>query len=121
MATSEYPSQLWFFPNPEKSKAKRAGKRVVIPIDLASAPSKMEAILSAIRAARGEPRFIEQYALSLEDDNDFVFMTLNATAAQLQRHQDGYPVNVDDGSVPPALGDFTNDELMGELYRRLGG
>jgi hypothetical protein len=48
-------------------------------------------------------------------------MTLNATAAQLQRHQDGYPINVDDGSVPPALGDFTNDELMGELYRRLGG
>jgi hypothetical protein len=120
MATSEYPSQLWFFPNPEKGKAKRAGKRVVIPIDLASAPSKMEAILSAIRAARGEPRLIEQYALSLEDDNDLVFMTLNATAAQLQRHQDGYPVNVDAGSVPPALGDFTNDELMGELYRRLG-
>jgi hypothetical protein len=69
----------------------------------------------------GEPRLLEQYALSLEDDNYLVFMTLKATVAQLQRPQDAYPVNVDDGSVLPALGDFTSDELMGELYRRLGG
>src|SRR6266404_8309054 len=119
MATGEYACQLWYSAKPETGKWKRAGKRIAIPIDLASTPSKMEALLSAIHAGRGGRELIEQYVLGLEDDNGLVFMTLSATAGQLQWHKAGYPVNVEDGSVPRALGDFTDDELLGELHRRL--
>jgi hypothetical protein len=119
MATREYACQLRFYPDRESPKWKARGKRIAIPIDLTSIPSKMEAILCAIHESRGRPELIEQYELPLEDDNGIVFRTLRATAEQLQWHYAGYPANVEDDTVPHALANFSDDQLLGELRRRL--
>jgi hypothetical protein len=120
MATREYACQLRFNRGSwESPKWKAVGKRIAVPIDLASTPSKMAALLSAIQASGRRLELIEQYELQVEDDNGIVFRALHATAEQLQWHYAGYPANVEDDSVPRALADFTDDQLLGELRRRL--
>jgi hypothetical protein len=109
MAASEYACQLRFYPDRESPKWKARGKRIAIPIDLTSTPSKVEAILCAIHESGGRPELIEQYELSLEDDSGIVFRALSATAEQLQWHRAGYPANVEDDTVPHALASFSDD------------
>jgi hypothetical protein len=95
-----------------------AGELLAIPINLSSMPSKMNALLDAINEYGGRES-IEQYELRVQDDDGNVFQTIYATPEQLQLHRAGYPASVADGTAPRSLEEFSDEQIIAELRRRL--
>lgn len=123
----EYQCKLMRHRNPLFSAAfwEPAGEPLPCRIELNSTPSKIDALLYAMRQNRAGPESIELYRLQLFDGNGTVFHTIHATAKELQRHNDGYLTSASgytessaDGS---SLAGFSDEQLLAEIRRRLAG
>ena len=100
------------------------GELLPARIDLGSTPSKLDALLFAMRQNRGYEGNIEKYRLGLLDGSGTVFHTIFATAQELQAHQAGYPVSASGYAESGAgwsgsLAGVPDEELIAELRRRL--
>lgn len=122
MTSREYSCELQYWGTSSfwgSNDWQRTGSPLLIRIDLASMPSKMNALLEAIRGHTSKQGPIENYRLQVRDEDMNVFNTICATDNHLELHEAGYPVSVADGTVPQALKDFSDDQLIAELRRRL--
>jgi hypothetical protein len=120
VAAKEYTCRLCRLRDPLWGAARweDAGELLAIPIGFSSMPSKVNALLSAIEQYNGRES-IEKYRLRVHDDDGNVFHTIVVSPEQLGWHEAGYTVNVADGTAPRSLEDFTDDQLLSELQRRL--
>lgn len=122
MAAREYVCTLLYYGKQgmfSSEEWREKEEQVTFEINLASAPSMMNALIGAIIHFGGDPDAVERYRLALQDDDGDVFTALEATSEQLQWHRDGYPTNIYDRAAPPALASFSDQDLLAELQRRL--
>lgn len=121
VASKEYTCRLRYFHAPFLFGAARwedAGELLTIPINFSSMSSQIEALLSAMGQGSGGES-IEKYRLRVHDEDGNVLQTIVVSSDQLEWHKAGYPVDVADGTAPRSLEDFTDDQLIAELRRRL--
>jgi hypothetical protein len=120
VAAKEYTCRLWRLRSPfwGADRWEDAGELLAIPINFSSMPSKVNALLLAVDQYNGGES-IEKYRLRVHDDDGNVFHTIVVSPEQLEWHQAGYPVDVADGTAPRSLEDFTDEQLLAELHRRL--
>lgn len=79
----------------------QVGESFSVEVNLFSVASRMNALLVAIDRFRGKDQDVEQYGLTLHNDEGIPFTTLLASQAELERHDAGYPVSVSEIPVGP--------------------
>lgn len=124
MAAKEYLCTL-IRNRPEKwhtpSGKETLGQQYSFRLDLDSAQSRMNALVFAMENFGGKrPGSIEQYGLEVCDSEGVVLTTLEATSEDLRRFREGYRANVAEGISPDSLVNYSNEQLIAELRRRLG-
>lgn len=121
MAAREYPCILRRLRTPlfGSPRWEEISNPLPVPINLASMPSKMNALLDAIDRYGNANSRIGDYELCVLDDDGNVFHTIQATSDQLRLHRNGYRVNVADGTAPGSLAGYSDEQLIAELRRRL--
>ena len=97
------------------------GQQFSFRFDLDSLQSRMNALVFAIEKFGGKnPASIEQYGLKVCDGEGVLLATLQATDEDLRQFREGYTVNVAEAVSPASLANYSNDQLIAELRRRLG-
>jgi hypothetical protein len=105
---------------------KPLGKPVRFRLDPNSVPALIDALLDLMGRRSIRADNVEQYRLSVLDASGSAVRSVNPSLEELRVHQDGYTVSAagagpgaGDGSLP--LIAASNEQLLAELRRRLGG
>lgn len=124
MAVSEHKCQLFRTRKPAPAERwDRVGRPTGIKFDPDSVRSFRDALLEVMRWRGARESDVEQYRLSLLDENGSVSRSVRMTAAQFAEHKAGYLVDAPGagrGAGGPLEG-VSDEELIAELRRRLAG